>query len=50
MDLLSAYKQKTSLTNESLAYTTEHKTRAVTLFSGVLKIIYQRVFMLTFHN
>ena len=50
MDLLSTYKQKTSLTNESLAHATEHKTRAVTLFSGVLKIIYQRVFMLTFHN
>ncbi len=50
MDLLSAYKQKTSLTNEFLAYTAEYKTRAVTLFSGVLKIIYQRVFMLTSHN
>lgn len=50
MDLLSTYKQKTSLTNELLASTAEHKTRAVTLFSGVLKIIYQRVFMLTFHN
>lgn len=50
MDLLSAYKQKTSLTNEFLAYTIEYKTRAVTLFSGVLKIIYQRVFMLTSHN
>lgn len=50
MDLLSTYKQKTSLTNESLASKTEYKTREVTLFSGVLKINYQRVFMLTFLN
>ncbi len=50
MDLLSTYKQKTSLTNKSLASITEHKTRSVTLFSGVLKINYQRVFMLTFLN